>query len=201
MPRAHNAVRTTYRDTAFRTPLDARWAVFFDHLDMAWTYQARGFVLDGQEIRPHFWLPEYECFWDVRVTHRFDRDLYGTWAAVANTPIIISTRMPHHCSSLSETRAIVFGFPCAAPVPWPGPDPALPNLKLRQPIAETTGRTWVYSENRLPGPCPGCARPVLLWFDEATGSVRCPRCWCFGVAGSLVGRLCSAGDAAAAWSF
>jgi hypothetical protein len=152
--------------------------VFFDAMGIAWTYQHEGFPLDGEWVLPDFWLPAYGCYWEVRASQTIDEDRFGAWAAIANTPVIVCTRLPHSCSELTPERLIVVGFPCAEPLPWSGPDPQRPTFALRQRIGEITWRTWVFRERRLPGECPNCERPVLLSFDAGTTRATCPlSCW------------------------
>jgi hypothetical protein len=200
-PPLGNATSTRYHGTTFRSPLEARWAVFFDRMGIAWTHEPEEFMVDGQHVVPDFWLPHYGCFWEVRASQTFDQDRYGTWAAIANKPVVVSTRLPHYCSDLTPSRLIVIGFPCAEPMPWPGPAPDMSNPALRERIAEVTGRTWIYSQNRLPAECPDCQRPVLLSFEAETTGAACPVCQWTGFPTKLLARLGAAGDAAEAVTF
>jgi hypothetical protein len=47
---------TTYRGTRFRSRLEAQWAVFFDHLGIAWDYEPQGYLVDGKAYLPDFAL-------------------------------------------------------------------------------------------------------------------------------------------------
>ena len=52
------AIETSYAGCRFRSRLEAKWAVFFDALDIEWQYEAQGYVLgDGSHYLPDFWLP------------------------------------------------------------------------------------------------------------------------------------------------
>lgn len=52
---------TSYRNHSFRSRLEARWAVFFDQLEIRWEYEPEGFQLsDGSCYLPDFWLPTFE---------------------------------------------------------------------------------------------------------------------------------------------
>ena len=196
-----NATSTPYHHTTFRSPLEARWAVFFDRMGMVWTYEVEEFSVDGQRDAPDFWLPHYGCFWKVQASQTFDQDRFGALAAIANRPVVISTRLPHYCGSLTPERVVVIGFPCAEPLPWSGPAPDMSNLPLRESIAEATGRTWVCSQNRLPAECPDCQRPVLLSFEAETTRAVCPACQWTGLPTRLLARLGAAGDAAESFTF
>ena len=52
------AIETVYKGYRFRSRLEARWAVFFDHCSIGWEYEKEGFVLqDGTSYLPDFWVP------------------------------------------------------------------------------------------------------------------------------------------------
>lgn len=48
------AIETRYKGYRFRSRLEARWAVFFDALDISWTYEPQGFEKDGVRYLPDF---------------------------------------------------------------------------------------------------------------------------------------------------
>jgi hypothetical protein len=66
------AIETSYKGYRFRSRLEARWAVFFDHLGIAWKYEPEGFekTENGGErvIRylPDFYLPESGTWVEVK---------------------------------------------------------------------------------------------------------------------------------------
>ena len=54
------AIETSYRGYRFRSRLEARWAVFFDMLNIDWRYEPEGFELsDGTRYLPDFHLPRF----------------------------------------------------------------------------------------------------------------------------------------------
>ena len=64
------AIETVYKDHRFRSRTEARWAVFFDTLDVEWEYEKEGYRLDGNNLYlPDFWLPcannvfEWSGYW------------------------------------------------------------------------------------------------------------------------------------------
>lgn len=59
-------IPTTYQATVFRSRLEARWAVFFDALAIAWEYEPEGYQDGDLRYLPDFWLPGHECFWEVK---------------------------------------------------------------------------------------------------------------------------------------
>jgi len=49
------AIETEYRGYRMRSRVEARWAVFFDTLDIKWEYESEGYDLDGTYYLPDFW--------------------------------------------------------------------------------------------------------------------------------------------------
>ncbi|MDW4913729.1 hypothetical protein [Streptomyces californicus] len=52
-------IETRYAGHRFRSRLEARWAVFFDTLDIAWQYEPEGFVLPVAGAEPQPYLPDF----------------------------------------------------------------------------------------------------------------------------------------------
>lgn len=50
------AIETRYAGCRFRSRLEARWAVFFDHLGIRWEYEPQGYFV-GPDQRPY--LPDF----------------------------------------------------------------------------------------------------------------------------------------------
>lgn len=71
------ALETSYGGCRFRSRLEARWAVFFDHLGLKWDYEPQGFelvpVVEGQDhlgcYLPDFWLPGPAAWFEVKGTN------------------------------------------------------------------------------------------------------------------------------------
>ena len=58
---------TEYRGYRFRSRLEARWAVYYDHLGIEWVYEPEGFNLGNDTFYlPDFWLPEQKCFVEIK---------------------------------------------------------------------------------------------------------------------------------------
>jgi hypothetical protein len=61
------AIETAYRGYRFRSRLEARWAVFFDALGVAWEYEKEGYDLgDAGWYLPDFWLPDQKCWIEIK---------------------------------------------------------------------------------------------------------------------------------------
>lgn len=60
-------IETIYNGYRFRSRLEARWAVFFDHLGITYEYEPEGLVLsDGSYYLPDFYLPQFHCYFEVK---------------------------------------------------------------------------------------------------------------------------------------
>lgn len=61
------AIETRYQGCLFRSRLEARWAVFFDALDIPWEYEKEGYDLgEAGWYLPDFWLPQQQCFFEAK---------------------------------------------------------------------------------------------------------------------------------------
>ncbi|GAA1454199.1 hypothetical protein [Nocardiopsis tropica] len=59
-------IETRYAGCRFRSRLEARWAVFFDHLDIRWEYEPQGFLVDNRPYLPDFLLPDCGTWVEVK---------------------------------------------------------------------------------------------------------------------------------------
>ena len=60
------AIETKYQGYRFRSRTEARWAVFFDTLNIEWEYELEGYDLDGTWYLPDFWLPELGIYAEIK---------------------------------------------------------------------------------------------------------------------------------------
>lgn len=60
------AIETHYNGYKFRSRLEARWAVFFDTLGIKYEYERQGYVTAMGGYLPDFWLPDWECYIEVK---------------------------------------------------------------------------------------------------------------------------------------
>lgn len=60
------AIETHYAGYRFRSRLEARWAVFFDALNLPWEYEKEGFELERGRYLPDFWLPTLGAWFEVK---------------------------------------------------------------------------------------------------------------------------------------
>jgi hypothetical protein len=62
-------IKTEYRGHLFRSRLEARWALFFDLIGVAWTYEGEGYELPGGRYLPDFEINLARrgfCFFEVK---------------------------------------------------------------------------------------------------------------------------------------
>jgi len=61
------AIETIYNGYRFRSRLEARWAVFFDTLNISWEYEKEGYDLgNGVSYLPDFWLPTLNYWIEIK---------------------------------------------------------------------------------------------------------------------------------------
>lgn len=118
------AITTRYKGYSFRSRLEARWAVFFDHLKIRWEYEAEGFELgNGLRYLPDFWLPDWGLWVEVKpdapdeVTAEKARRL----AQQSGALVLVVHGMPGSPSTLflkrnEESEDDTCSFPCW--IPW-----------------------------------------------------------------------------------
>ena len=71
-------IETHYANCRFRSRIEARWAVFFDHLGIKWQYEPQGFDLPSGPYLPDFLLELGDgVWWEVKgmPPNRRERDL------------------------------------------------------------------------------------------------------------------------------
>ncbi len=67
-------IETHYRGYRFRSRLEARWAVFFDWVGIKYRYEHDGFPLKGIWYLPDFWMPEQNCWYEIKPTWPTSRE-------------------------------------------------------------------------------------------------------------------------------
>jgi hypothetical protein len=106
------AIPTNYRGCRFRSRLEARWAVFFDHLGIGWQYEPQGYNIGGRAYLPDFLL---ECGTWVEVKGHEDALDYG----LLRTAAIALPQMPA-IDERGPRLLILGGHPVRPDVPMPG---------------------------------------------------------------------------------
>lgn len=60
------AIETRYNGFRFRSRLEARWALFMDKMEIRYDYEPEGFKLDDLCYLPDFYLPQQDCFLEIK---------------------------------------------------------------------------------------------------------------------------------------
>jgi len=60
------AIQTKYDGYHFRSRLEAKWAVFFNELNIEYEYEKEGFELSSGGYLPDFWLPKYKIWIELK---------------------------------------------------------------------------------------------------------------------------------------
>lgn len=100
------AITTRYCGYAFRSRLEARWAVFFDHLGIKWEYEPEGYELgNGLRYLPDFWLPEWKMWVEIRpdAPDFPSIEKASRLAELSHYPVFISNGLPIHGGALFAT--------------------------------------------------------------------------------------------------
>lgn len=100
------AIETEYNDYRFRSRLEARWAVFFDVLNLQYVYEMEGYDLGelGWYL-PDFWFPDLSAFGEVK-PKTFTRAEYDKAATLPYPCLLFDTpearAIGHYPAGLSD---------------------------------------------------------------------------------------------------
>lgn len=61
-----NAIQTKYNGVTYRSRVEARWAVFFEHMGWPAVYEQEGFDFGSERYLPDFWLPEFGIYAEIK---------------------------------------------------------------------------------------------------------------------------------------
>lgn len=106
------AITTRYKGYAFRSRLEARWAVFFDHLGIRWDYEPEGYELgNGLRYLPDFWLPDAGFWVEVKPGPPDDAAREKAWRLVLHSghPLFMTHGMPDGFGRLFVTTISDYG--------------------------------------------------------------------------------------------
>lgn len=78
-------IETQYNGYRFRSRLEARWAVLFEHLHITYIYETEGFVLpSGTCYLPDFYLPDEDMYVEVKPNRTGASDELGKCVQFVN---------------------------------------------------------------------------------------------------------------------
>ena len=119
------AIQTRYKGYFFRSRLEARWAVFFDHLKIRWEYESEGFDLgNGLRYLPDFWLPDWGLWVEVKAGEpdNVAREKALRLCHHTGKPIFMSNGMPDNLGTLFCVYEAMMGeinfYEFVARAPW-----------------------------------------------------------------------------------
>ncbi len=105
-------IETRYDGYLFRSRLEARWAVFFDALDVPYEYELEGFdIRDGDldlHYLPDFYLPTLDTFVEVKpniVIPRAQALKFVEFHAVSGNNVLLTRGEPGHALVLLTCQA------------------------------------------------------------------------------------------------
>lgn len=76
------AILTTYQGITFRSRTEAKWAVFFDHLNIPYKYELEGYAENGIAYLPDFFLEIQDCFIEIKPTSPSKEEIDKAWIPV-----------------------------------------------------------------------------------------------------------------------
>ncbi len=59
-------IETKYNGFRFRSRLEARWAIFFDMIDLKYEYEVEGFEMNGIRYLPDFYIPSLDRWFEIK---------------------------------------------------------------------------------------------------------------------------------------
>jgi hypothetical protein len=83
-------IETRYKGCRFRSRLEARWAVFFDEAKLTWQYEPQGFTVNGLAYLPDFFLPQLDCYFEVKGSGDYDDALLRNFADQAGKSLVLA---------------------------------------------------------------------------------------------------------------
>lgn len=108
------AIETLYNGYHFRSRLEARYAVLFDHNHIRYEYEKQGYILeDGSTYLPDFWLPDHGLFIEIKGQPLTDDEgmkcAYLSMATKAEVLVFVGdlgshqTHATYRCKVLTDT--------------------------------------------------------------------------------------------------
>ena len=147
------AIETRYAGCRFRSRIEARWAVFFDALNLEWQYEPQGFELPSGRYLPDFYLPSLETWFEVK----------GESVAWEDEAAILASEL----SDMTKKRVIVL----AGDIPR---SRDLDNWDMRY-IMFDNYEGGSYGDNQYAWcVCPACLRPGITF--NGRGARVCGSC-------------------------
>ena len=103
-------IETKYSGHLFRSRLEARWAVFFDYLNVKWEYEKEGFEFNNKiRYLPDFFLPELDCWLEVKGVYptELEKNKAGLLAVATNKRVYIAYGQIEPPGDIWESDSII----------------------------------------------------------------------------------------------
>jgi hypothetical protein len=109
----HRAIETNYKGYRFRSRLEARWAVFFDELEIKWVYEPEGYALESGPYLPDFKVLDSDLnpIWvEIKPQYPTEKEFAKIWELCreTSTPGLILSGVPSEETAIYLDR---FGEP------------------------------------------------------------------------------------------
>lgn len=116
-------IETWYKGCRFRSRLEARWAVFFDTAKIRWDYEPQGYIVNGRCYLPDFFLPDLNCYFEVKPTSEYDLEFLQTFAnEITKFVVVAEGGIPDpaewSCPENSQLRVLHCSSPDGEIHPW-----------------------------------------------------------------------------------
>lgn len=141
------AIETEYAGCRFRSRLEARWAVFFDHLGIQWEHEPQGFNVswrlsrwneeDSFRYLPDFHLPQLGLWCEVKGSLTQD-EAHRLLNAIAS----ISDCTGGGCSG-PDSDVLLLG-----PIPRPDTTPTIAPWRLHMHKGDLIASAWIPGDDR-----------------------------------------------------
>lgn len=159
------AIETSYAGCRFRSRLEARWAVFLDHLKITWEYERQGFDLPSGRYLPDFWLPEPGTWIEVKGAEATDLE-YAKLTDLARAVCAAGHRVQMLTGGIPRRAIVVHGKTLIAaetPIPfWALDAPAQAYDVPPQRFADASLDRWTILDGTWqPGPCEQLVNAAL----------------------------------------
>ncbi len=93
-------IPTPYAGHVFRSRTEARWEVFFDQLDVRWEYEPEGYRDGRIRYLPDFWLPDFDCFWEIKPDANYDPSKINMLGGITGKTVYVAIGQPGISHSL-----------------------------------------------------------------------------------------------------
>lgn len=110
-------IETTYNGIHFRSRLEARWAIFFDHLRIHYHYEPEGYQIGNVKYLPDFYLPQMDIYAEIKPHDPPQDELEKVQLFSEHKPILLIVGPPY--ASFSNGNGERLDYSAYAYIPHP----------------------------------------------------------------------------------